>query len=194
MESNVDSEGQVGKALENQEWWAKWGKHYLPALKIAHIIEMCTNFKDPGLQGYGGELFRENESKIDTIFIKLPPPTPTKKKYDAQGNAHQVNNMANYYNRYGGCIHGECLVTTVSGKKAIKELRKGDLVKTHFGFSEIKCVLVTEVHQDIEMVEFDGGLIITNYHPVLHDGSWKFPVDVKASVKLYVDQYYNFVL
>jgi hypothetical protein len=54
MESDTDGEGQVGKALEKQEWWSKWGKHYLPALRIAHIIEMCTNFKDPGLQGYAG--------------------------------------------------------------------------------------------------------------------------------------------
>jgi hypothetical protein len=46
--------------LENQEWWGKWGKHYLPALKIAHNLAMCTNFKDPGLQGYASDLFREN--------------------------------------------------------------------------------------------------------------------------------------
>lgn len=44
------------------------------------------------------------------------------------------------------------------------------------------------------MVKFSNGLIITNYHPVLHEGSWRFPVDVKASEKVFVDQYYNFVL
>jgi hypothetical protein len=44
------------------------------------------------------------------------------------------------------------------------------------------------------MVKFDSGLIITNYHPVLYEGSWRFPVDLKACEKFYVDQYYNFVL
>jgi len=106
---------------------------------------MCTNFKDPGLQGYASDLFRENEGKIDTIFIKLPPPTPTIKKYDAKGNVHQVNNMAGYYNRHGGCIHGDCLAETVSGVKKVKDLKKGDVVKTHVGFSKITCVLITEV-------------------------------------------------
>ncbi len=120
MESKEENEGQVGKALEKSEWWTKWGRHYLPALKIAHNIEMCTNFKDPGLQGYGSEIFRENESKIDTIFIKLPPPTPTIKKYDDQGNARQVNNMAGYYNRGGGCIHGDCTAISISGIKKVK--------------------------------------------------------------------------
>lgn len=78
--------------------------------------------------------------------------------------------MAGYYNRYGGCIHGDCLATTVSGTKSVKELEKGDLVKTHAGFSKIRCVLITEVHQEIEMVKLNSGLIITNYHPVLQEG------------------------
>lgn len=76
----------------------------------------------------------------------------------------------------------------------MKDLKKGDIVKTHIGFSEIKCVLVTEIGEEIEMVCFESGLIITNYHPILYKGEWKFPVDVKPSQKLHVDRYYNFVL
>jgi len=53
--------------------------------------------------------------------------------------------MAGYYNRYGGCIYGDCLALTNSGIKKISDLRKDDLVKTHLGFSKIKCVLITEV-------------------------------------------------
>jgi hypothetical protein len=92
--------------------------------------------------------------------------------------------MAGYYNRYGGCIHGDCLATTVTGIKSVKELKKGDMVKTHAGFSKILCVLITEVNEEIEMVKFSNGLIITNYHPVLYEGQWSFPVDVKASEKI----------
>jgi hypothetical protein len=68
------------------------------------------------------------------------------------------------------------------------------MVKTHAGFSKIICVLITEVNEQIEMVKFSNGLIITNYHPVMHEGQWTFPVDVKASEKIYVNQYFNFVL
>ena len=38
IESDNDNEGQVGKSVSNQEWWKKWGVHYLPALAIAHTI------------------------------------------------------------------------------------------------------------------------------------------------------------
>ena len=38
IKSDNDNEGQVGIALESEEFWKKWGKHYLPALKIAHNI------------------------------------------------------------------------------------------------------------------------------------------------------------
>jgi hypothetical protein len=44
------------------------------------------------------------------------------------------------------------------------------------------------------MVKFDNGLIITNYHPVIVNGQWKFPIDVKKAENIFVDNYYNFVL
>jgi len=127
MDSPEDEQGQVEMCLKNQEYWKKWGKHYLPALKIAHKIEMCTNFKDPGIQKYCGLLFREMENNIDTIFIQLAPPTPTIKKYDAKGNVKQVQNMSNYYNAYGGCIAGHCLCELPNGKfKKIEDLVIGE--------------------------------------------------------------------
>jgi len=53
---------------------------------------------------------------------------------------------------------------------------------------------VTEVNQEIEMVTFEDGLQITNYHPIFIENKWQFPVDVKESTKVFVDKYYNFVL
>lgn len=44
------------------------------------------------------------------------------------------------------------------------------------------------------MVKFENGLIITNYHPILHKNEWMFPVDVKGPEQIFVDRYYNFVL
>lgn len=54
--------------------------------------------------------------------------------------------MANYYNRGGGCIHGDCQAQTKDTIKSVRDLRKGDLVKNHLGgYSKITCVLTTKV-------------------------------------------------
>lgn len=34
------------------------------------------------------------------------------------------------------------------------------------GATQIKCVVKTEVNEQIEIVSFESGLIITKYHPV----------------------------
>lgn len=57
--------------------------------------------------------------------------------------------MAGYYNRGGGCIHGDCIINLNSGVKKVKDAKKGDIVKTHIGYSKIKCVTITEVHAEI---------------------------------------------
>jgi hypothetical protein len=54
-----DLEGEVTEALSKEEHFDKWGKHYLPSLLGAHLHQQCNNFKDPGVQHYGGALFEE---------------------------------------------------------------------------------------------------------------------------------------
>ncbi|CAF2783679.1 unnamed protein product [Rotaria sp. Silwood2] len=46
----ADLTGQVQEALGKQEWFNKWGVHYLPSLTRAHLLQLCNNFKDPGVQ------------------------------------------------------------------------------------------------------------------------------------------------
>ena len=116
FESKVsEQEGQIKIAISKQEYWQKWGVHYFPALQIAHEIEMCTNFKDPGIQLYASSMFKKAQNKIDTIFIKLPPPEPTIKKYDAHGNLKQVADMSSYYDEDGGCIGCNSMVKLANG-------------------------------------------------------------------------------
>lgn len=52
-----DLEGEVTDALSKEEHFDKWGKHYLPSILGAHLNQQCNNFKDPGVQHYGGALF-----------------------------------------------------------------------------------------------------------------------------------------
>jgi len=48
-----DLEGQVALAVSRQDWYQKWGTHYLPSLQRAHALQLCNNFKDPGVQQRG---------------------------------------------------------------------------------------------------------------------------------------------
>jgi len=72
---------QSAEALSRQDWYFKWGVHYLPSLMFAHKLQMCNNFKDPGVQHYGGQLFCKLRDEADEIFCKLPAPKPTARSY-----------------------------------------------------------------------------------------------------------------
>ena len=77
-----DARGQVTEALSRDDWFRRWGVHYLPALMGAHADERVANFKDPGLQWYGfGKLFRSVRDAADALFVAMPPPTPAESPY-----------------------------------------------------------------------------------------------------------------
>merc|ERR1740130_394142 len=63
------------KALQGAVRFKRWGMHYNRALLRAHQLQLCTNFMDPGLQLYGGDLFLALKAQGDRIFLGLPPPT-----------------------------------------------------------------------------------------------------------------------
>jgi len=72
-----DIQGQSSEALSRHEWYWRWGFHYLPSVIFAHKLQVCNNFNDPGVQHYGGDLFRSICDEADDIFCKLPAPKPT---------------------------------------------------------------------------------------------------------------------
>jgi hypothetical protein len=37
--------GQISEAISKDEWWNRWGRHYLPSLLGAHLLQQCNNFK-----------------------------------------------------------------------------------------------------------------------------------------------------
>lgn len=74
----------------------------------AHLLQISTNFKDPGLQNYGGKRFLDFEEKLYEIFIQLPAPVPTAKKVKDVVYRQAPVSMSSYYNYGGGCVHGQC--------------------------------------------------------------------------------------
>lgn len=187
-----DLEGQVLEALTKRDYFTKWGVHYLPSLVNAHLLQICNNFKDPGVQFYGGKLFRDLRDRADEIFVKLPPPKPS-----ANPKAKPVN-MATYYNYGGGCFHGDCMVKMADGTfKAVKNISQGDNVMTSERKStKVVCVLKHQCKGGvIKLVEFQaGGLLITPYHPVRIQDKWYFPNDLGEAKEYSCDLVFNFVL
>merc|ERR1712039_838442 len=120
--------GQVAEAFSRIEWYEKWGIHFLPSLLTAHRSQQCNNYKDPGVQHYGGELFMRLRDEAEEIFCNLeaprpgprPPPPPAAAAVNQPGLSHQVHvapfpqesarqaraaplaDMSSYYDRYGG--------------------------------------------------------------------------------------------
>jgi Mg-chelatase subunit ChlD len=179
----VDVEGQVAEALEDKSF-ARWGRHYLPSLGAAHLYQVSNNCKDPGVQEYGGPLFRALRADTEDIFLKLPPPTLT--RHTAPPN------MEVYAGYSGSCFSGECLVEMRDGtSRLVKEIKKGDEMK---GGAKVVCVVRTDTEKTVDMTRV-GDLIVTPWHPMRgDDGQWVFPCEVAGATVESCNAVYNFVL
>ncbi len=201
LDSTKESEGQVTKAFSKADWFDKWGKHYIRSLVRAHQLQQCHNFKDPGVQVYGGSLFKELQDKTDEIFCTLPAPKPSvKSKVAPKASAAQYYapppaDMSQFMNYGGGCFDGAGLVRLRDGTvKKVCELVKGDWVANSEGnFAKVIALVAITVKGEIEVVDF-AGVKVTPWHPVKDCGVWKFPKDIKPTEKFYCDKIYNLVL
>ncbi|KAJ3284051.1 hypothetical protein HK104_010122, partial [Borealophlyctis nickersoniae] len=193
-----DLAGQVTEAFTDRFFY-KWGRHYLPSLVRAHQLQVCNNFKDPGVQVYGGKLFEKVRDEMDEVFLKIPPPKPSKVNPRVRGPVRPVN-MSSYHNRNNPCFAGECLVQLVDGGvKRVDEVQKGDVVLTTLDAAEVGAKVVCVVKTPCEtahadLVHFDGGLLITPYHPIRVNGTWHFPCHIAKPTTHPCTAVYSFVL
>ena len=173
-----DLNGQVKEAISSSNYYERWGKHYLPSLKNAHELKECNNFKDPGIQEYGGDLFKEIRDSVDAMFIKLPPPKPSIVQPVYGGGTRgsvTLNNMRGYLDRSGGCVRGDCLVTKSDGSMImLKEVKKGDMLIGANG-NIVKLICLVENIGNWSLVNIDNELYITEWHPIREDKEWFFP-------------------
>lgn len=218
----ADIDGQVEESFSCPEYVNKWGKHYLPSLQSAHSLQQCHNFKDPGVQHYGGKQFESVRDHADDMFCKLPAPrqtqpsraAPVSYSYNSGGGGNGMVmpqqaarappaapiTMAAFNNRDSGCFHGDCLVTLDNGKqKRVRDVRKGQVL---FGGHTVVCVLKTvcDVDGGLNLVHLPGGLIITPYHPMKITCSatgvskWIFPLNISPSKFTTCDAVYSFLI
>jgi hypothetical protein len=200
--------GQIGKALERDDWWARWGGHYARAFSRAHQLQVCSNFKDESLQAYSEPLSRELKSEVEAIYAGLNVPTPSRSRY--RGNAAQFQQSS--YTASGPCFDGAGRVQLASGHiKRVDQLRKGDKIRNSRGqVDTIRCMVETKVQAGVAWVVRRGDMLITPYHPIFAHcpnatnpaapnkaapgKQWVFPADVAVPEKVNIDHVYNTVL
>ncbi|CAF3370225.1 unnamed protein product [Rotaria socialis] len=184
----TDLTGQVKQAVEKQEWFQKWGIHFLPSLARAHLLQFCNNFKDPGVQHYGkGQLFSKVRDEMDEIFCSLPAPKRTR-------NGASID-MRDFYDAAGGCFYGECTVGLMNGTtKFVKDIKPHDRTAPHGGM--VVFVVKTKLKsRQAKMIMLENNLIITPWHPIRVHDQWIMPCSLVSSPELiYCETVYNFVL
>lgn len=192
-----DANGQVLEALQ-PEYFAKWGRHYLPSLRYAHQNQQCNNFKDPGVQHYGGNLFKKERDVIDELFTSLPPPKASAYSHQPSSTSSYAApvNMAAFNNRNGVCFGGSSLVRIADSTfKRVDEIKPDDFLYT-IGNKSYRVVYVVEslLNGPIKMSKLNENAIFTPWHPICIEGSWKFPSDLEFQDYYECSKVYNFVL
>jgi hypothetical protein len=197
-----DAEGQVNMA---PRYYQKWGKHYLRAYLKAQAHEQCMNFKDHGLQIYGGDLFHTLQAEGETAFAALPALEPSGRSPTAAAYgggaaataavAPVVNMQQMFYNTGGSCFTGESLVRMGDNSyRPIERLRRGDMVWTPFGVSTVRALVVCNMNEPIRSICQFGGLGITPWHPIHINGEWRFPADIMRTTEVSLNTVFNVVL
>ena len=205
-----DISGQVSEALSRKDYYDKWGKHYLPSLSRAHQLQQSNNFKDPGIQFYGGKLFQEVRDIADDIFCNLPAPTPSKKasSYSSYGYSNSsassshssytpsISNMSAYYCSSNPCFSGDSLVLMADGSsKPCSQIKKGDLVSTpNKSSTKIVCVVKTNCKDGKAELVRVNDLLVTAYHPIRINKQWCFPSDLAKPISMDCEAVYSFMV
>jgi len=184
-------------SLSRNDWFNRWGKHFLPSIQRAHVLQQCTNFKDPGMQHYGGELFRDVRDVADDRFNELPPPTPSIQRASVQMSAAPTFSMSAFNNAAGPCFATGLVLLASGERREVSEIGAGDILASGSEAVTVDRVLETRFDGDqvAELVDLGGGALVTPWHPVRRaDGSWQFPIDLKPTVNVHVPAVYSFFL
>ena len=209
-----DMDGQVKEALnmtmegERDNWFNKWGIHYLRSLQNAYQNEICNNFKDKGVSNFSRGIFENIRDEISDIFDDLPPPkkdvvhTTTMTggmRYSFPQTNVAPTSMGVYNNPSGGCCaEGSSVLMKDGSNKLVQSILKGDKVQTKIngfiGTSEVECVVKTRCNNGKENMVILGNLRITPYHPILEDRTWDFPITKGNVEEVDCECMYTFVI
>lgn len=186
---NLESEV---KMAYSSEFYNKWGKHYIYSFTNAVFNQINNNFKDPYLQHFGGSMYKELESQIVELVANMPPPQPSR---TYRGQTYSVRSMESFNNRSNPCFSGVNNVSMADGTmKKVRDIQKGDIVKTHNGDATVVCVVMTICRDNITALSLIGSLVVTPWHPIYYKNTWAFPQNIHPSKLRQCEAVYSFVL
>jgi len=194
---------EMGQVIMAPRFYATWGKHYLRAYLSAQVYQQCMNFKDHGLQIYGGDLFHELQKMGDDVFAHLPPLEPSGQAKQANAyfgaapvQAQPVNMAAAFNNARGGCWAPGSMVLMADGLslKPIEDVRKGDVVWTTVGNAIVEYALELSTKDAGQSMCKVGHLWLTPWHPVFVNNKWQLPNDLSPLVERLQPKVYNLIL
>jgi len=217
-----DLNGQIKESLNmtvvgsREDWFNRWGIHYLRSLATAYKNEICNNFKDKGVSNFGSGLFERLRDEISDIFDDIPPPKVTHPPPVTRGGgvmrggsrsrqSAPLVSMSTYNTASGGCCASGCKIMMEDKTyQNVESIKKGDKVLTVdsqnlCSVSEIECVVKTKCKNDkVDMVVLNN-LKITPYHPIkivsmAGIGEWEYPIDSKKVETVKTDYMYTFVI
>ncbi|KAE9979884.1 hypothetical protein EG328_000642 [Venturia inaequalis] len=194
--SGPNPRGQIKLALSSQEYFDRWGQHYLLSVLNAHQKQICNTFKDAGPLMYGRDspLFIKCRDRLDFAFDNLPAPRPSNIVRDRDGHRTVTQVDVRQYNKSDGvCFAGECLIELADGSEtAIQNVRRLTKVWTPLGPRIVLAVVATKV-EAYEMCRM-GELVITDWHPLFIHGQWRFPHDIAVERELYTGTIFSLFL
>jgi Mg-chelatase subunit ChlD len=217
FESTNENEAQIYKAISSPEWYRKWGYHYLLSLSLAHKTRKCHNFRDKGVQLYGGTLFEEFRDLANDVFCKIPAPIPTAQNqsdYYRYSNSGYTNSgsvtqpvtrsvptsMASYVNSSGPCFAPFCQIRLADGSyKKLEDLNGSELLFCDdLTINKIKYISRTRVLDTNSVTNMCkiGKLVVTPWHPIFDDtkSEWVFPNQIVKELPTPIEYLYNIVL
>ncbi|KDQ06763.1 hypothetical protein BOTBODRAFT_235615 [Botryobasidium botryosum FD-172 SS1] len=176
-----DIDGQVILALNSNDHFEKWGRHYLLSLAMAHQKQQCGNFKDVGLLVYGrnSPLFKRLRDEMDTAFDSLPPPgyrppstdSESSSRYRCPSGHHSrhrtrgkgaatphdidcktVSSMGVWNSASAPCFAGHCCISLAdSNRIMVSELTRGMQVLTPLGPRRVAALVCTQLPSSSSM-------------------------------------------
>ena len=177
----------------SQEYYSKWGKHYLYMFATGLREQINTNFKDPCVQHFKGFSFERYQTELDQVVEHVPAPPPS---LIYQGRTYEVRSMSFFNSTSNPCFLPYNRVRMGDGTmKQVSDIKKGDRVKTPHGSSRVLCVLKTFMEAGVPcMISQVGTLYVTPWHPIRYNDEWVFPQDIQPAIPTVTDAVYSFVI
>jgi len=187
-----DLRGEILLGVKNNKSFNDWGSNYFRSLRVAYKNELCNNFKDKGIQHFGGELFNNLLDEFEQTFMSIPIEIPPKRTTNGPIYRTPIQSSS-YMNVNNSCFGGNCKILCKDTTKLVKDLTKNDIVLCPEGKdSKIVCIIKTCGNFDI--IKLKTGLEITPWHPIRIENEWVFPISQDNLSLNKCNEVYNLIL